>query len=158
MMSWLDLSLKNLINALRKLTDWYDLGLQLDIEDHCLEKFLSENHAIEERKRAMLRFWLQSDEEASWEKLLLALREMKQHCLAKEIEKKCRMSSSTLSEDARQLVPNVTTQFENIPTTAPPTEPPEQTLITQSGSVPSSARKAKGGVLRKVLSQYGVQW
>ena len=83
-MSWFPLVLTN---ALRELNEWYDLGLQLDIEDHYLDKFLSENQKIDECKRAMLQFWLKSDEEPSWEKLISALRVMKQNCLVKKIEK-----------------------------------------------------------------------
>ena len=164
-----DLSLKNLINALRKLTDWYDLGLQLDIEDHWLEKFSSENQRIEKCKLAMLQFWLQSDEEASWEKLISALREMNQNRLATEIQKKYQMSSRPLSEHTHQLVPQVTTQSGTIPTTAPPSTPPtDPPVTTQSGSIlttapfstpptdPPEQRKARV-VLRKVLSQCVVQ-
>ena len=75
-MSWVPLVLTN---ALRELNDWYDLGLQLDIEDYSQEQFSKENQTIEERKRAMLRFWLKSDGEASWEKLVSALREIQQN-------------------------------------------------------------------------------
>ena len=42
-MSWASLSLKTLTNALREVDDWEDLGIQLDIQYHELQKFVSEH-------------------------------------------------------------------------------------------------------------------
>ena len=49
-MSWASLSLKNLTNALREVDDWEDLGIQLDIQYHELQKFVSEHQKTDERK------------------------------------------------------------------------------------------------------------
>ena len=159
MMSWAPLSLKNLINGLRDVPEWERLGIQLDISYYKLQAIAKDHHWItEDCKQAMLHHWLEADTKASWEKLLLALRNMQLNRVAEEIKKKYQISSTTTSEDAAQLVPNVITQ------SAAPTDPPEQTLITQSGSIPttgpsptpltdpseqSRARKAGGGGVKK---------
>ena len=138
-MSWASLSLKNLTNALREVDDWEDLGIQLEIKYHELQKFVSEHQKTEERKRAMLQFWLDHDTQASWEKVVAALSEMKLNRVAKEIERKYQVPPSTQSEDVSPLVPPVATEPENVPTADPPSIPPtdqqEQVLITQSGNV-----------------------
>ena len=138
-MSWASLSLKNLTNALREVDDWEDLGIQLDVQYHELQKFVSEHQKIEERKRAMLQFWLDHDTKASWTRLITALSEMKLNRVAEEIKRKYQMPPSTQSEDAPLLVPTVTAEPENVPTTASPTAPPTdqlyQTRTTQSENV-----------------------
>ena len=138
-MSWASLSLKHLTNALREVDDWEDLGIQLDIQYHELQKFVSEHQKTEERKRAMLQFWLDHDTKASWNKVISALSEMKLNRVAEEIKRKYQMPSSTQSEDAPVLVPTVTAEPKSIPTTDPPSAPPtdqsDQTLTTQSDMV-----------------------
>ena len=129
-MSWASLSLKNLTNALREVDDWQDLGIQLDIEYHELQKFVSDHQKTEQRKRAMLQFWLNQDTQASWEKVISALSEMKLNRVAKEIERKYQMPPSTQSEDPHPLVPPMTTEPENVPTadfpSISPTDQPHQ--------------------------------
>ena len=137
-MSWASLSLKNLTNALREVDDWEDLGIQLDIEYHELQKFVSEHQKTDERKRAMLQFWLDHDTKASWEKVISALFEMKLNCVAEEIKRKYQMPPSTQS-DVPSLVPTVTAEPENVPTVDPSSAPPsdqlEQALTTPCGNV-----------------------
>ena len=135
-MSWASLSLKNLTNALREVDDWEDLGIQLDIQYHELQKFVSEHQKTDERKRAMLQFWLDHETKASWEKVISALSEMKLNRVAEEIKSKYQMPPSTQSEDVPSLVPTVTTEPENVPTVDLPSAPPtDQTLTTQSENV-----------------------
>ena len=135
-MSWASLSLKNLTNALREVDDWEDLGIQLDIQYHELQKFVSEHQKTEERKRAMLQFWLDHDTKASWEKVISALSEMKLNRVAEEIKRKYQMPPSTQSEDVPSLVPTVTAEPKSIPTVDPHSAPPtDQTLTTQSENV-----------------------
>jgi len=138
-MSWASLSLKNLTNALREVDDWQDLGIQLDIKYHELQKFVSEHQKTEERKRAMLQFWLDHDTQASWKKVISALSEMKLNRVAEEIKRKYQMPPSTQSADVPPLVPTVATEPENVPTadspSIPPTDQPEQTPTTPSEGV-----------------------
>ena len=128
-MSSTSLSLKNLTNALREVDDWQDLGIQLDIQYHELQKFVSEHQKTEERKRAMLQFWLDHDTQASWKRVVYALSEMKLNRVAEEIRKKYQMSPSTQSADVPPLIPTVSTER------VPPTDEPEQTLTTQTENV-----------------------
>ena len=81
------LSLKNLINALGEVHCWQELGVQLDIKYHKLMEFRS-LPTIEERKLAMLQCWLDSDMQASWEKLLCALKSMGLNRVAHQIQGK----------------------------------------------------------------------
>ena len=135
-MSWASLSLKNLTNALHEVDDWEDLGIQLDIQYHELQKFVSEHQKTEERKRAMLQFWLDHETKASWEKVISALSEMKLNRVAEEIKRKYQMPPSTQSEDVPSLVPTVTAEPENVPTVDLPSAlPTAQTLTTQSENV-----------------------
>ena len=139
-MSWASLSLKNLTNALREVDDWKDLGIQLDIQYHELQKFVSEHQKTEERKQAMLQFWLDHDTQASWEKVIFGLSEMKLNRVAEEIKRRYQMPPSTRSEDVPPLVPTVTAGSENVltadPPSIPPTDQPEQTPTTQSENIP----------------------
>ena len=138
-MSQASLSLKNLTNALREVDDWEDLGIQLDIQYHELQKFVSEHQKMEERKRAMLQFWLDHDTKASWEKVISALFEMKLNRMAEEIKRKYQMPPSAQSRDVPSLVPSATVEPENVPTvnppSAPPTDQPVQTLTIQCENV-----------------------
>ena len=136
-MSWASLSLKNLTNALREVVDWQDLGIQLDIQYHELQKFVSEHQTSEERKRAMLQFWLDHDTKASWKKVISALSEMQLNRVAEEIQRKYQLPPSTLSEDVPP--PTVKAELKSVPTadppSIPPTDQPEATLTTQSENV-----------------------
>ena len=114
-MSWASLSLKNLTNALREVSDWQDLGIQLDIQYHELQKFVSEHQTTEERKRAMLQFWLDHDTNASWKKIFSALSEMQLNRAAEEINQ---LPPRTWSEDVPP--PTVKAEFKSVPTAAHP--------------------------------------
>ena len=66
------LDLKAAVVAVKDVTKWYDLGLQLGLPESTL--YLIATHPdIEGRLRTMLSKWLRSDTEASWEKLADAL-------------------------------------------------------------------------------------
>ena len=80
------LSLKNLTNALSEVDGWQALGVQLDINYHKLKEFGS-LPTIEERKLAMLQFWLDTDLQASWEKLLCGLKKMGLNRIVQDIQR-----------------------------------------------------------------------
>ena len=138
-MSSTSLSLKNLTSALLEVDNWQGLGIQLDIDYHELKKLAKVHSTVEECKYAMLQFWLDSDTQASWEKVISALSEMKLNRVAEEIKKKYQMSSTTQSEDVPPLLPTVTTEPENILApdlpSIPPTDQSEWTLTTQTENV-----------------------
>ena len=139
-MSWAVLSLKNLTNALNEVDDWEGLGIQLDIEYHDLQKIFKDRSTTEERKRAMLQFWLNNDMKPSWETLCYSLEKMGLKRIAEEIK---RQFSSTQCEDEPLQVATVTAQSVNDttahPPSTPPTNQPEQTLTPQSESVTTVA-------------------
>ena len=66
------LELKDVVVAVREVTEWYDLGLQLGLPDYVL-KVVASHPNVEEHQRMMLSKWLESDPSASWEKLAAAL-------------------------------------------------------------------------------------
>jgi len=70
------LSVKNLFNATKEVTNWYTLGLQLDIPTHKLQSIQHDHRTLENRKHEMLNFWVHSDPEASWGKLAAAVEKM----------------------------------------------------------------------------------
>ena len=71
----LKVELRDVIPALKDVagTQWYDLGLQLRLSPSTLDSIAADHQTADDCKRAMLRKWLQSDLEASWEKLAAAL-------------------------------------------------------------------------------------
>ena len=66
------LELRNVMLAVRDVTKWHDLGLQLGLADATLA-LIATYPDIEGHLRMMLAKWLRSDTEASWEKLADAL-------------------------------------------------------------------------------------
>jgi hypothetical protein len=70
----LEVELREVVLALKDVagTQWYDLGLQLRLSPAILDT-IAAHHNVDDHKRMMLRKWLQSDPEASWERLAAAL-------------------------------------------------------------------------------------
>ena len=66
------LELKDVVLAVREVTEWHDLGLQLGLPEYVL-KVIASHPNVEEHQRMMLSKWLESDPSASWEKLAAAL-------------------------------------------------------------------------------------
>ena len=124
------LSLKNLTNALNKVEDWEGLGIQLDIEYHELQKIFKDRSSTEERKRAMLQFWLKNGTKPSWKTLHAALRKLNLKNIAEEIKQEYEVPSSTQPEDDPPLVSDNVTSVDTLHTdlpSSPPTDQPEET-------------------------------
>ena len=70
----LEVELREVVLVLKDVagTQWYDLGLQLRLSPSTLDT-IAAHHNTDDHKRMMLRKWLQSDPEASWERLAVAL-------------------------------------------------------------------------------------
>ena len=79
------LSVKNLFNATKEVTNWYTLGLQLDIPTHKLQSIQHDHRTLENSKHEMLHFWVHSDPEASWAKLATAVEKMEFRCISERI-------------------------------------------------------------------------
>ena len=131
-MSWAALSLKNLTNALKKVDDWQGLGIQLKIDYHELQKFDREHPRIEERKRAMLQYWLDSDTTACWEVLISALNNMSLKHIAKEIEKEYQIMFKSQFEGS---LPTTPAKSAIVITT--------DTLLTPLSDLPNQTRKVQ---------------
>jgi len=67
--------LKDLNNHVREavIADWYDLGVQLDLEDKLDEIQANKPSNTKECCTEMFKFWRRSDPKASWKKLIEAL-------------------------------------------------------------------------------------
>ena len=124
------LSLKNLTNALNKVEDWEGLGIQLDIEYHELQKIFKDRSSTEERKRAMLQFWLKNGTKLSWETLITALGNLNLKNIAEEIKQEYQVPSSTQPEDDPPPASENVTSADTLrtdPPSSPPTDQPEET-------------------------------
>ena len=81
----LELNLKNVVNALKKVTEVEDLGLKLDVPEHVVEIVMRDFHTTNDQKREVLKWWLNNLNPA-WEKIITALRSMNKLVIAKEVE------------------------------------------------------------------------
>ena len=68
------LTLKEILNELGEVTDWYQLGIQLGLEPQTLN-FIERNHPHDALrcKTEVLNWWLQNELEISWWKLAKAV-------------------------------------------------------------------------------------
>ena len=79
---------KQLIAALRELTRWREFGMKLGVSAEKLDAIKAGNQDTETRKRALLRTWYESLEEACWDTILDALIALNEDNLAKKIAMK----------------------------------------------------------------------
>ena len=94
--------LKNIVTALRDvMTEWRWLGTQLDLPEHIL-KLVGSSQEVEDRLWMMVSKWLNYDPEASWDKLVNALKAMGKNAIATNIRSKYAgtVSSQTIPEDS----------------------------------------------------------
>ena len=83
-LSDLELKLQRVVIAVKDVTEWYELGLQLGLPDSAL-RLVAAHPDIMGHKRTMLSEWLQYDPEASWEKLAGALTTIGKNVIAANI-------------------------------------------------------------------------
>ena len=83
-------TVKDLNHALRQLVQWYELGVELDVEKPQLDMILQQysNHGVPMMRIQMLEAWLKSEPTASWDHLVAALKRMGQVRVAIDIERK----------------------------------------------------------------------
>ena len=143
------LSLKNLTNALSEVDGWKALGVQLDINYHKLEEFGS-LPTIEERKLAMLQYWLDTDLQASWEKLLCGLKKMGLNRIVQDIQREYQVIHSSRQADIPPVspfhqagIPPVPAQSEHVASAAPSLSPP-QTSVERKREVQHEIDTLKG--------------
>ena len=80
------LELKDVVLAVKDITEWHDLGLQLGIPDGTL-KLIASHPDIGSHRRMMLSEWLQFDTKATWGKLATALETMGKRVVAEKIRR-----------------------------------------------------------------------
>ena len=78
------LELKDVVLAVKEVTRWYEVGLQLGLPEEKL-KLISSHPDIEGHQRMMLSKWLSYDPEASWAKLVAALRAIGERSVAEKV-------------------------------------------------------------------------
>ena len=78
------LELKDVVLAVKEVTRWYEVGLQLGLPEEKL-KLISSHPDIEGHQRMMLSKWLSYDSEASWAKLVAALRAIGERSVAEKV-------------------------------------------------------------------------
>jgi len=78
---------KNMVNVLKTVTNWYDLGLQLGVPVYELDEIQSNYPRDNSRcKSVMLSFWFNNAEERSWDAIAYALRKIDYCDLAIKIQ------------------------------------------------------------------------
>ena len=77
-----------LVDALKKVDDWYVLGVYLDLEGAKLQEIEITYHVygVVRMKIEMFKVWLKSCPDASWHKLVSALNEIGERRVAEEVE------------------------------------------------------------------------
>ena len=69
-----------------EVTDWFSLGIQLDIKPCTLKSIQCNGLSQDNCRQEMFHIWLRSDPNASWEALLGALHKMEYRRLAQSVE------------------------------------------------------------------------
>ena len=97
------LELKDLVLAVKDVTDWYGLGLQLSLPRHMLDTIKAERLPVEDsmRLREMLSKWLDYDPEASWEKLASALEAIGKRAVAENVRRQFARSLTSVAAVVR---------------------------------------------------------
>ena len=77
-----------LVDAVRNVNDWHNLGLHLYLEEAKLEEIeiTYHVHGVARMKTEMFKVWLKSCPDASWHKLVSALNAIDEKRVAKEVE------------------------------------------------------------------------
>ena len=66
-------TVKNVFNITKDVVDWFGLGTQLEMKHSRLKKIRREIDTEDGRRYEMISYWLNTDPEASWEKLSEAM-------------------------------------------------------------------------------------
>ena len=103
------LSVVGLLKELHQVTDWYMLGVYLELPSHELDKirqqFLSEG--VERCKAAMFNLWLRSTQKASWELIANGLECSGEKVLAEKIRRQHLAVSEFSFAPVKKLVVDV---------------------------------------------------
>ena len=84
------LNVKNLSSELTTITNWYQLGLYLNLQTHDLSKIQQDHahHGNDRQMLEMLSLWLRRTPNATWEDVVNALQQMGENRVAENIRQK----------------------------------------------------------------------
>ena len=91
------LNVRNLSSELTTITNWYQLGLNLNLQTHVLDK-IQQDHAHQGNDRqmlVMLGLWLRCTPNATWEDVVSALQKMGENRVAENVRQKHNRRAST---------------------------------------------------------------
>ena len=81
----LELNLRNVVNALKEVTEVEDLGLKLGVPEYEVDRVKRDFHATNDQKREVLRWWLNNNLNPTWGEIIAALRSMNKLARANEV-------------------------------------------------------------------------
>ena len=84
------LNVKNLSSELTTITNWYQLGLYLDLQTHELNKIQQDHahHGNDRQMLEMLALWLRRTPNPTWDDVVSALQQMRENRVAENIHQK----------------------------------------------------------------------
>ena len=84
------LNVKNLSSELTTITNWYQLGIYLNLQTHELDKIQQDHahHGNDRQMLEMLALWLRRTPNATWEDVVSALKQMEENRVAENIRQK----------------------------------------------------------------------
>ena len=84
------LNVKNLSSELTTITNWYQLGVYLNLQTHELDKIQQDHaHQGNDRQRMeMLDLWLRHTPNATWDNVVSALQQMRENRVAENVRQK----------------------------------------------------------------------
>ena len=94
---------KNIVNSLRDLTEWYLLGIQLGIRVGVLDRIREDFRGVDQCKIELVKYWLQSHDNVSIKTLVEALEMIDRFDCAKKLKYFCIMDLSD-DEDCNDTV------------------------------------------------------
>ena len=85
---WAPLTLRNVVNALAKVPDWREVGVQLDVDYATLDQIEQDCSKVETKKSRMLHTWMSNADNATWEDIVTALKNMNLNNIARRVQAK----------------------------------------------------------------------
>ena len=82
------LSVRNLFSELEPVTRWFQLGINLGLQPHELNKVQQDNHGSDQQMLQTLDLWLRRTPDASWLNVVSALEKMGENRVATNIRRK----------------------------------------------------------------------
>ena len=84
------LNVKNLSSELTTITNWYQLGLYLNLQTHELNKIQQDHahHGNDRQMLEMLALWLRRTPNPTWDDVVSALQQMRENRVAENIHQK----------------------------------------------------------------------